>query len=103
MPLAPQTLMDLPASKIVKPGIFSADGSIGVITAEALTAYQIQWIEPAPDGTIYVFGTTETDLGPYEIRPSSPSMLWRLDALTFEILAEREFPGYRGGRVVRAQ
>ncbi len=84
-------------------GLQLIDIKQGIITAEALTAYQIQWIEPAPDGTIYVFGTIETDLGPHEIRPSSPSKLWRLDALTLEILAEREFTGYRGGRVVRTQ
>jgi hypothetical protein len=71
--------------------------------AEALLGYQIQWLEPAPDGTVYVFGTAVTDLGPYEIRPSAPCMLWRLDGLSLEILAERAFPGYMGGRVVAAQ
>jgi hypothetical protein len=71
-----------------------------LIAAEALAGYQIQWVRPAPDGTVYVFGTTDERLGPFEIRPSSPSMLWRLDALTLEILAERKFTGYRGGRVI---
>jgi hypothetical protein len=38
-----------------------------------------------------------------EIRPTSPSLLWRLDALTLETLAQREFTGYQGGRLVPAQ
>lgn len=84
-------------------GLWLIDLEQGIITAKALAAYQIQWIEPASDGTIYVFGTTETGLGPYEIRPSSPSKLWHLDALTLDILAEREFTGYQAGRIVIAQ
>lgn len=34
-------------------------------------------------------------MGPYEIRPTSPSMLWRLDGMTLAVLAERPFTGYR--------
>jgi hypothetical protein len=71
----------------------------GIVT-EALPEYQIQWVEPAPDGTIYAFGTTEDNLGPREIRFDSPSVLWRLDGLTLEILAERPFTGYQYGRLV---
>ena len=68
--------------------------------AEALPESQIQWVRPAPDGTIYVFGTTDRRLLPYEIRSTSPSMLWRLDGRTLEILAERAFTGYRQGWIV---
>jgi hypothetical protein len=84
-------------------GLWLVNLGRGLIAAEALTGYQIQWVRPAPDGTVYVFGTTDESLGPYEIRPSSPSMLWRLDARTLEILAERAFTGYRGGRLVLDQ
>lgn len=72
------------------------------IVAEALPEYQVQWVQPAPDGTVYVFGTTDERLLPYEIRASSPSTLWRLDGLTLEILAARVFAGYRAGRLVPA-
>lgn len=83
-----------------QPDLWLVDLEQGTLAAQALTGNHIQWVQPAPDGTVYAFGTTDEDLGPYEIRPSSPSTLWRLDALTLEILAEREFAGYRGGRVI---
>jgi hypothetical protein len=84
-------------------GLWLVDLNYGEIGAEALPEFQIQWVRPAPDGTVYVFGTTDQRLGPSEIRPTSPSMLWRLDALTLEILAQRKFTGYQGGRLVPAQ
>jgi hypothetical protein len=65
-----------------------------------LPEYQIQWVRPAPDGTVYVFGTTDKRLLPYEIRSTSPSILWHLDGRTLEILAERPFTGYRQGWIV---
>jgi hypothetical protein len=81
-------------------GLWLVDLTAERVMAEALPEYQIQWVQPAPDGTVYVFGTTDEDLGPYEIREASPSMLWRLDDLTFEILAARKITGYRGRRLV---
>jgi hypothetical protein len=83
-------------------GLWLVDLAQERVVAEALPEYQIQWVQPAPDGTVYVFGTTDETLGPYEVRASSTSMLWRLDALTLEILAAREFTGYQGGRLVAA-
>jgi hypothetical protein len=86
-----------------KRGLWLVDLEQDAITAETLAEYQIQWIEPAPDGTVYVFGTSDERLGPHEIRASSPSMLWRLDAQSLEILAAREFTGYRAGQLVPVQ
>ena len=81
-------------------GLRLVDLERGAVVAEALPAYQIQWVRPAPDGSVYVFGTTEADLGPYEIRLQLPSLLWRLEAQTLAILAERQFTGYRYGHIV---
>lgn len=81
-------------------GLRLVDLTQGHVMAEALPEYQIQWVQPAPDGSVYVFGTTDHSLGASEIRPTSPSMLWRLDALTLEILVQRAFTGYQGGRLV---
>lgn len=84
-------------------GLWLVDLRQGDIVAEALPEFQIQWVQPAPDGSVYVFGTSDEDLVHYEIRPTSPSRLWRLDALTLETLAQREFTGYQGGRLVLAR
>jgi hypothetical protein len=81
-------------------GLWLVDLGRGAIIAEALPEMQVRWVRPAPDGSVYVFGTTDQRLEPYEIRPSSPSSLWRLDALTLQPLAKREFTGYRGSRLV---
>lgn len=81
-------------------GLWLVDLERERFVAEALLAYQIQWVRPAPDGTAYVFGTTDEDLLPFEIRMTSPSMLWRLDGHTLAVLAERPFTGYRYGRLV---
>jgi hypothetical protein len=81
-------------------GLWLVDLEQESIAAKALPDYQIQWVEPAPDGTVYAFGTTDERLGPYEIRPTSPSTLWRLDGLTLAVLAERPFTGYRSGQLV---
>ena len=81
-------------------GLWLVDLEQGRIVADALPEYQIQWVRPAPDGTVYVFGTTDKRLLPYEIRSTSPSMLWHLDGRTLEILAERPFTGYPQGRIV---
>ena len=81
-------------------GLWVVDLEQGSIVAEALLEYQIQWVRPAPDGTVYVFGTTDKRLLPYEIRSTSPSMLWHLDGRALEILAERPFTGYRQGWIV---
>lgn len=81
-------------------GLRLLDLERGAVVAEALPEYQIQWVQPAPDGSVYVFGTAEEGLLPYEIRSTSPSMLWRLDGRTLEILAERAFTGYQAGNVV---
>jgi hypothetical protein len=74
-----------------------------LIPAEALPDHQIQWVYPAPDGSIFVFGASDGDLHPYEIRESSSSLLWRLDGTTLAVLAERAFAGYRGGRIVSGE
>lgn len=81
-------------------GLRVVDLARGRVTAEALPEHQIQWVMPAADGSVYAFGTTEERLGPHEIRESSPLMLWRLDGRTLELLAQRPFTGYRGGRLV---
>ena len=84
-------------------GLWLVDLKQGAIMVEALPELQVQWVRPAPDGSIYVFGTTDKRLLPHEIRPSSPSTLWRLDALTLKTLAKREFTGYRGSRLILTQ
>jgi hypothetical protein len=91
-------LEDAPAER----GLWLVDLAQEQIVAEALPDYQIQWLRPVPDGTVYAFGTTDERLLPYEIRTTSPSMLWRLHGRTLEILAERPFTGYQGGRIVLA-
>jgi hypothetical protein len=80
-------------------GLWLVDLERERVAATTLPDYQIQWVAPAPDGTVYAFGTTDENLHPYEIRETSPSLLWRLDGATLEILAAREFAGYRGGRL----
>ena len=70
------------------------------VVAEALPDYQVQWVQPAPDGTVYAFGAADERLGPYEIRPTSPSMLWRLDGATLATIAERTVTGYASGYLV---
>ncbi|MCA9867939.1 MAG: hypothetical protein KIS95_13960 [Anaerolineae bacterium] len=82
-------------------GLWVVDLARGRVAARALADYQIQWLLPAPDGSVYAFGTTTADLGPYEIRADSPSLLWRLDGATLAVLAERPFIGFRGGRLGR--
>ncbi len=81
-------------------GLWRVDLERGQIAARALGDYQIQWLLPAPDGTLFAFGTKDTDLHPLEIRESSPSTLWRLDGQTLEVLTTRDFSGYRAGRLV---
>lgn len=90
---------DAPARR----GLWLVDLTRGDIIAEALPEFQIQWVRPAPNGSVYIFGTTDERMAPYEIRQTSPSRLWRLDALTLETLAQREFTGYQSGRLVLAQ
>ena len=61
------------------------------------------WIrhdKPQPNEAVFAFGTSDADLLPYEIRTSSPSMLWRLDWETLEVLGERGFTGYQFGELV---
>jgi len=81
-------------------GLWVVDLEQERVLAEGLVDYQIQWVRPAPDGTVYAFGTTDKNLHSYEIRANSPSMLWRLDGLTLEILAEREFIGFQQGYII---
>ena len=82
-------------------GLWVVDLARRQVAGRALPDYQIQWVLPAPDGSVYAFGATTADLGPYEIRDDSPSMLWRLDGRTLVVLAARSFTGYRGGRLGR--
>ena len=81
-------------------GLWLVDLERGLITAKALSDYQIQWVESAPDGSVYVFGTTDERLLPFQIREDSPSKLWRLDGFTLEALAERDLTGFRQGSLV---
>jgi hypothetical protein len=81
-------------------GLWAVDLTTGTILARALPELQVQWVMPAPDGSVYVYGTTDQDLGEFEIRQTSPSSLWRLAADTLKPLAHRDFTGYRGGRLV---
>jgi hypothetical protein len=81
-------------------GLWLVDLKREIITAETLHEYQIQWIEAAPDGYVYVFGTTDERLLPFQIREDSPSKLWRLDDRTLEIVVERDFTGFRQGLLV---
>lgn len=80
-------------------GLWLVDLERGRVTAEALSAYQIQWVLPAPDGSLTVYGTADTTLFAHEIRETTLSRLWRLDGATLAVLAERTFTGYRGGRL----
>jgi hypothetical protein len=64
------------------------------IAAEALPEEDISWVVPAPDGkSIFVgsFGVREGIIW----MGSSPFKIRRLDARTLDVLAEREFVGYR--------
>ncbi len=70
------------------------------VLAEALTDYLVQWLYPAPDGTLFVFGSAAEHMMPFEIRDDVPSTLWRLDGQTLEVLAQRDFDGYRAGRII---
>ncbi len=81
-------------------GLLAVDVARGRVMAGALGDYQIQWLRPAPDGTLYAFGTADANLHPFEIREDSPSRLWRLDGRTLATLAERSSAGYRGGRIM---
>lgn len=80
-------------------GLWRVDLSSGQVAARALGEYQIQWLLPAPDGTLFAFGTSDADIHPHEIRETSPSTLWRLDGQTLRILAAHDFTGYRAGRL----
>ena len=81
-------------------GLWLVDLERERVAARALPDYQIQWLLPAPDGTVYAFGSANPNLHPYEIREDAPSMFWRLDGRTLQVLAERAFDGYRGGRLI---
>ena len=81
-------------------GLWLVDLEHERVTARALPEHQIQWLLPAPDATLYAFGTTDANLGPFEIREDAPSMFWQLDGRTLQVLAERAFDGYRGGRLI---
>lgn len=96
-----QVLWTRPEDQPEERGLWLVDLEQGRFITSALPEYQIQWVQPAPDGTVYLFGTTDERLLPYEIRPTSPSMLWRLDGRTLEVLAERSFTGFRQARVIR--
>ncbi len=80
-------------------GLWLVDPARGRVTAAALDDYQIQWVIPAPDGSIFVYGTADETLFAHEVRETTPSLLWRLNGGTLAVLAEREFSGYRGGRL----
>ncbi len=84
-------------------GLWVVDLARGRVTAEALADYQIQWVAPAPDGSLYAYGTTDDTLFAHEIRQTTPFVLWRLDGATLDVMAQRPFTGYRGGRLLPNQ
>jgi hypothetical protein len=53
-------------------GLQLVDLKDGTILAEALSEFQIQWVLPAPDNGVYVFGAADKTLGPFEA--ASPSL-----------------------------
>jgi hypothetical protein len=69
-------------------GVRVVDLERGTIAAELPSGSAIDWALPAPDGrSIYVLGPKDP-----EERASAGVVLRRLDALTLEPLAERQFP-----------
>lgn len=73
-----------------------------VLTAEALTGKSISWLLPAPAGqSIYVFGPKDGERDTRILEEDTPYLLRRLDAVTLNSQAEREFSGYQSGRIIR--
>jgi len=99
-----QTLLDdHDAQTFHSRGLTRLDLTRNTITADALPGRTINWVLPAPDGqSIFVFGPKEGEGDSHILLPDVPSLLQRLDARTLAVRAEREFPSYRGGRLIQA-
>ncbi|MGI8689538.1 MAG: hypothetical protein ACR2M3_13270 [Thermomicrobiales bacterium] len=98
-----QTLLDdHDAQTFHSLGLTRLDLTRNTITANALPERTINWVLPAPDGqNIFVFGPKEGEGDSHILLPDVPSLLQRLDARTLAIQAAREFPSYRGGRLIQ--
>ncbi len=99
-----QTLLDdHDAQTFHSLGLTRLDLTRNTITANALPGRTINWVLPAPDGqNIFVFGPKQGEGDSHILLPDVPSLLQRLDARTLTVQAEREFPSYRGGRLIQA-
>jgi len=99
-----QTLLDdHDAQTFHSLGLTRLDLTRNTITANALPGRTINWVLPAPDGqSIFVFGPKQGEGDSHILLPDVPSLLQRLDARTLAVRAEREFPSYRGGRLIQA-
>jgi len=98
-----QTLLDdHDAQTFHSLGLTRLDLARNTITADALPGRTINWVLPAPDGqNVFVFGPKEGEGDSHLLLPNIPSLLQRLDARTLAIQAAREFPSYRGGRLIQ--
>jgi len=98
-----QTLLDdHDAQTFHSLGLTRLDLTRNTITADALPGRTINWVLPAPDGqNVFVFGPKEGEGDSHILLPNIPSLLQRLDARTLAIQAAREFPSYRGGRLIQ--
>lgn len=99
-----QTLLDdHDAQTFHSLGLTRLDLARNTVAADALPGRTINWVLPAPDGqSIFVFGPKEGEGDSHILLPNIPSLLQRLDARTLAIQAAREFPSYRGGRLIQA-
>lgn len=83
-------------------GLKRLDLKRDTMVADALPGRTINWALPSSDGrSVYVFGQKSGEGNSHLVLPNAPSLLQRLDAMTLAVQAEREFPGYRGGRLIR--
>ncbi len=98
-----QTLLDdHDAQTFHSLGLTRLDLTRNTITANALPGRTINWVLPASDGqSIFVFGPKQGEGDSHILLPDIPSLLRRLDARTLAIQTEREFPSYRGGRLIQ--
>ena len=99
-----QTLLDdHDAQTFHSLGLTRLDLARNTVAADALPGRTINWVLPASDGrSIFVFGPKEGEGDSHILLPDVPSLLQRLDARTLAIQAQREFPSYRGSRLIQA-
>jgi len=99
-----QTLLDgHDAQTFHSLGLTQLDLTRNTVAADALPGRTINWVLPAPDGqSIFVFGPKQGEGDSHILLPNIPSLLQRLDARTLAVQTEREFPSYRGGRLIQS-